>query len=390
MTLSEYVHNTHAAKQSNARTVLRAIENRSRLSRTDAALLCNLNPASITALCSDLMENDLIRECGRAQSGSGRKPVYLELNPSAGYSICLCPEGDGFLLSFHNLHHEIIRTSAISYPENRNQIEACCHAVFALIAKETAPGILCFCIVDHTTEGIVKECIEAISAKASLLSCPVYTINAPTLACLAQAHANFPDGEGTVVSLYIEKNTVSVGILAGSMLLFPSQYSGRLGQHAIESTNRIVNTEDSYTLQSIAYRALQCSVTCDIPPFNPAELHMSNAYSYIAESARMQNWHAKEIIQEYSAAISTLIYSVSCMYNPDILLLGGEILSIFDLLAEPIGIHLSALFDKVTNRPSIITGQPGTLAFRYGASRLSVNSILSETPLTRRNDTPWE
>jgi hypothetical protein len=108
MLLTDYLASVKPIKYDNSALFLLKMEGWMRLSRTDAAQLCAMNPASVTQLSNELMEAGLIRECGRAITPSGRKPVFLELAPQAGLCVSLLMQGESSRLAIHNLHHEII------------------------------------------------------------------------------------------------------------------------------------------------------------------------------------------------------------------------------------------------------------------------------------------
>jgi len=72
----------------NRSITLHLLRFRSPISRTDISLESGLNKASVTAVISDLMTEDYVHEIGQGQSfGSGRRPVLLQFNGSAGYVV---------------------------------------------------------------------------------------------------------------------------------------------------------------------------------------------------------------------------------------------------------------------------------------------------------------
>ena len=67
MTLFDFLNAPEAQQFENSLALLACMEQWLRLSRTDAAKMCNLNTAIIRHLSASLLEKGLLRECGKAQ-----------------------------------------------------------------------------------------------------------------------------------------------------------------------------------------------------------------------------------------------------------------------------------------------------------------------------------
>ncbi|MDQ0297990.1 glucokinase-like ROK family protein [Salibacterium salarium] len=74
-------------KKINKSIVLQTIQSSSPISRAQISKESGLNKATVSALVSDLMEENLVQEIGTGLSSGGRKPVMLYFNQTAGYSI---------------------------------------------------------------------------------------------------------------------------------------------------------------------------------------------------------------------------------------------------------------------------------------------------------------
>lgn len=79
--------NSLTMKEMNAQSVINAVRNSGQISRRDLAACTGLTTATITNLVGALIEEGLLLESGSGVSAGGRKPIFLEINPGAGYAI---------------------------------------------------------------------------------------------------------------------------------------------------------------------------------------------------------------------------------------------------------------------------------------------------------------
>lgn len=76
-----------AMRQHNRTNVFRYIRDCAPTSRIEISAALELNKATVSSLVDELLSEQYIREIGFGESRGGRKPVILELNPQAAYSI---------------------------------------------------------------------------------------------------------------------------------------------------------------------------------------------------------------------------------------------------------------------------------------------------------------
>src|SRR6476469_5010755 len=86
-------------KEINRRLVLNAIKSSGPISRKDVADLTGLSAATITGITASLIEDGLVWETGEGQASSagGRRPIFLQLNPKAGYVIGIKIRDEGII-----------------------------------------------------------------------------------------------------------------------------------------------------------------------------------------------------------------------------------------------------------------------------------------------------
>src|SRR3954463_7757200 len=98
----------------NQQLVLRALHDRSLLSRADLARLTGLTRTSVSDLVATLIDDGLIEEVGRGQSSGGKTPILLRVAPDGRHVIGLDLAEAQFRGAVVNLRGEILRSIHLS------------------------------------------------------------------------------------------------------------------------------------------------------------------------------------------------------------------------------------------------------------------------------------
>ncbi len=125
----------------NQQLVLRALHDRSPLSRADLARLTGLTRTSVGDLVGTLMEDGLVEEVGRGRSSGGKSPILLRVAPDGRHVIGLDLGEAQFRGAVVNLRGEILR--AIGLPLEGRDGDAAVELVHRLVdelrADDRAP-----------------------------------------------------------------------------------------------------------------------------------------------------------------------------------------------------------------------------------------------------------
>jgi N-acetylglucosamine repressor len=125
----------------NQQLLLRALHDRSPLSRADLARMTGLTRTSVSDLVRTLIDDGLIEETGRGPSNGGKSPILLRVAPNGRHSIGLDLGEAQFLGAVVNLRGEVVRS--VSLPlEGRNgdaAVELVLRLVDELRADSRAP-----------------------------------------------------------------------------------------------------------------------------------------------------------------------------------------------------------------------------------------------------------
>src|SRR5699024_1545087 len=79
--------NQQIIKKENKMLVLQKIRSSGQISRAAIAQQTGLNKGTVSSLVSELLTEQLVIEIGQGTSSGGRRPVLLQFNEKAGYSI---------------------------------------------------------------------------------------------------------------------------------------------------------------------------------------------------------------------------------------------------------------------------------------------------------------
>jgi len=115
----------------NQQLVLRALHDRSPLSRADLARLTGLTRTSVGDLVGTLLDEGLIEEVGRGRSSGGKSPILLRVAPDGRHLIGLDLGEAQFSGAVVNLRGEILRS--IDLPLEGRDSEATVELVFRLV-----------------------------------------------------------------------------------------------------------------------------------------------------------------------------------------------------------------------------------------------------------------
>jgi hypothetical protein len=194
MLLTDYLASVKPIKYDNSALFLLKMEGWMRLSRTDAAQLCAMNPASVTQLSNELMEAGLIRECGRAITPSGRKPVFLELAPQAGLCVSLLMQGESSRHAIHNLHHEIIGGATLPALVSREGLEAFCRTACDFLKDYLTGGPLGLCVIQGDDAPQEEPLLTELASRLrEMLSMPVYAAGSVSITFINPAMEEVAD-----------------------------------------------------------------------------------------------------------------------------------------------------------------------------------------------------
>lgn len=101
-------------KHNNKLVILSHLKTRD-LSRTDLAEITGLSNSTVSALVSELSENNILFEKSIAESSGGRKPIILSINPNYAYTMLLIIVQNKIITALVDLKFEVVYHNTFDY-----------------------------------------------------------------------------------------------------------------------------------------------------------------------------------------------------------------------------------------------------------------------------------
>ncbi|GAB4114928.1 MAG: xylose repressor [Candidatus Caldatribacteriota bacterium] len=130
--------NKQLIKELNRAIVINTILNCGPLSRTRIAELTDLNLSTVSNIVSDLISKELIHETGEGKSKGGRRPILLEFNSNEKSVLGIKVGLDGIVIGLLNLKSEVLDKEFIPCPikqEEKRILEVLSKSIQELLKK---------------------------------------------------------------------------------------------------------------------------------------------------------------------------------------------------------------------------------------------------------------
>ena len=107
--------NLENVKLQNRSSILRLINNNGAMSRKDIAEAVGLTAASVTLICTELLEEGVIVELGEAveKKRAGRKKILVDINHDYKNVLCIAIEAEETYISLTNLKGEVLENKLL-------------------------------------------------------------------------------------------------------------------------------------------------------------------------------------------------------------------------------------------------------------------------------------
>ena len=357
--------------------VLQTIEKLGHLSRTQLSTITKLSPASITNISDRLISLGIIQEAGRGPSYLGRKPVYLETNPDAGYTIVLelCPcEIRFFLMDFCSnvrSHYTIPATADKFSPQLLSQLVRS-HVPVAYLAS-----CICICIADNLgpeAEIYPEDFTEPLSLEFDMA---VYYENSLNLVALAEALFHFSEDLSNVLYLKIGETVRMSLITDGTVSPFLAGRPPQIGK-TIETNDADgcpVTLDDTAGLRYIRRQVAKQSLTQPgqaLGNLDQVPLTQFSCQDFF-RLAQAGNQEVLAILRLYGRQLLRVVYNMSCLYNPDAIIIGGISSSAIDSILLAAGI--ADLAPTCTTK--VYLAHYGEASVAKGGAKYSISRLLS-------------
>ncbi len=367
-------HDQDVIRQHNKQMILDIIKEKRPISRAEITKITKLSPTSVGRIVGELCEQGLVRETELSSGGVGRKAIMLDIDPQAVFSIGVdigkkvvrfgVMEFSGKLLYELPVGHTAVETEA------GRTIDLIADTINRLVREQGLEGSKLIGIgigvpgvIDHE-RGVVQY-----SSTLGWRNVPlalhikertgIDTVIDNDLKVKILAEYLSGSARGSKKTALIELGT-GVGsslIIDGEIFRGGSNSAGELGHTTLDPNGNLCECGKRGCLQTYIDES--------------AILHEANRIVEIGdigqlfEAARGDESWAQEIISRTSLYIGIAINNIVCMYNPDAVILSGNMVE-----------NYSDIVPLIEEQCAQVVWEPFRGGFKILASDLKEQSIV--------------
>ncbi|EQB9249145.1 ROK family protein, partial [Listeria monocytogenes] len=374
--------NRTVIRESNERIVLNTIAQKGPHSRALLSDTIGLNKATISDIVKKLIAQKLINEVGIGESTNlgGRKPIMLELNAKAGFSVSvdigynyidvMAQRLDGTAYKRELFPFIVIKRETI-IQEISDILD-----VFLSSLPKSPFGIVGILIAIH---GVVLDNqiqftpaydlagLDFSSALHEQFACPVYLENEANL--LAVSDHTKEESYANLVSISIHSGIGSGVILNNELYTGINGYAGEIGHMQIV-------TENGRPCPCGASGCLECYAS-EKNILDTYQTRTGNKNALVTDLCRAfteKEEEAMAVINDMVRYLATGIQNLTALYNPEIIFINSEISRLIPDFTKQIESRLTSFTSK---NIAIKESHLGEEAILYGAGYLIIQRFLA-------------
>jgi len=380
----------------NRSTVLDLIRQNSPIARSQIAQRLNMGLPTVVRIVDNLMAEDLVRLHGTSESTGGRPRPLLEFNGNAHAVVGVDLGGRKMFGTVADLSGAIQHEVYMPYDRDGpgDPLERLCELIARLLEAPRPPGQRMRGIgigapgITLSPEGIVAwapslgwrhlPLKEILTDRFDL---PVFVENDVNLAALGEWGFGAGRGVQNLVSIAVGTGVGAGIIIGGALHRGRNQAAGEIGYlpPGVEFLGRryaqFGALESLTSWPGIADRARQFLRK----EGQPVPADGLDAQAVFAAARKGEPW-ACRVVAETVDYLSLAVASVSALFDPDVIVLGGGAAHSADLLIEPI---LQRLEGVLLFAPRLVASPLGRRAAVMGAIMLVLNATTEHVVVNR-------
>lgn len=327
------------------------------ISRIELSRQMNLTRAAITTIVADLQSAGLVREI-EAHYPSGRRPIVLEINPEHGHVIGIDMGATHVTILIADFSAKVVRE--MDEPLDINDGPSICLSRIELLVKQIlAEAGLTINDISAIGAGVPGPVVEGGGVSGppimpgwdgypirieleTRFGVPVSLSNDAELGAIGEWAYGAGRGERNLA--YIKVGTgIGAGLLLdGQILRGASGSAGEIGHITIDENGPICSCGNRGCLEALAGgRAISNQAIQEVKNGLRTTLSEISPVSKIRSrdviaAARRGDLVSQQIVSEAGVHLGTALASLVNLFNPSMVVVGGGVAQIGDLLLEPI------------------------------------------------------
>jgi predicted NBD/HSP70 family sugar kinase len=370
-------------REINQSLVLGIIRDQGPISRTDIARLADLSPATITEISSILIENGLIHEQEEGMSTGGRRPILLALNRQAGLVLGAKLTDREIVSALIDLDGEIVdqQTAPLAVNATVDQvIDGLAALVGELRGRHAGKrifglGLGMAGVVDRRT-GFCRfspyfrwHDVPLGQMLEQRLGLPVVLDNDVNTLTLAEQWFGAGAGMADFLVVTLGRGVGMGMVLNGQLYRGSNGGAGEFGHSTIQPDGPLCDCGKRGCLEALV--STPALLRRFRERFN-RDLTMDDALAL----AREGDLVARQLFSQAGATLGLALSQLVNIFNPPLLIVGGEGASAADLFLDPLRESLERhSFDGFFNDLKLVVEGWGDDAWARGAAGLMIEEM---------------
>ncbi|EJL47454.1 sugar kinase [Brevibacillus agri] len=335
-------------KQHNKLMILDIIKNKRPISRAEITKITRMSATSIGRFVSELCEEGVIRETELTSSGVGRKAIMLDIEPGALYTIGVDIEKKRIsfgIMDFSETivaHHRVEHKALAGTPAETAAL--ICQEIRGMIARQGIPfekvigiGIGVPGVINYE-RGVVQlsstlgwKDVAFAELIEKELGIKTVIDNDLKVKILSEYLYGSAKGSNKTALIGIGTGIGSALIINGEVFRGGSNSAGELGHTTLDPNGNLCECGKRGCLQTyIDENALILEAR--------RVKEVTDVREVFAAARNGERW-AKEIVSRTALYIGITINNIVCMYNPDTVILSGDLVENYREIVELVEEH---------------------------------------------------
>ena len=376
----------------NLSQILKLIRERESISRAALVRSTSLSATSVSAIVAALLESRFVQEVGEGKSSGGRRPIILQFNPDAKFSIGVDLGASHISIVITNLAGEVkvIHSEKFNTTDDpQGTLKLMKRQISKLINSAgrnindflgiglTVPAPLEGENLDQLSPVILPKWdgISLVSELQKKFNLPVYVDNDANGGAIAEKW--WGAGRGVSNLVYIK-----LGVGVGSGLIVNDQVfrgtggtAGEIGHTAIDPNGPECRCGNLGCMESyVGVPALVATVKSMLKHYPNSDLNTTEvSIDTIIAAVQELDPMATEVVREAGKYLGISISNLLNLVNPEIIVLGGDLIQAGSIFLDQVKTTaFNRSISKVADETSIITSELGEDVIPIGAATLVI------------------
>ncbi|HUQ02942.1 MAG TPA: ROK family transcriptional regulator [Kofleriaceae bacterium] len=379
----------------NSTLVLRLIWRERQISRADIARHTGLSPSTVSAIVAELERAGLVREIGAGASRGGRRPVLVGFRDDAFVLVgvelgathvsAVLTDLRGNMRAFRDMHVAVRDDPKGAMAMARALIDECLASERVSKKRVVGIGVAVPSPVHPERPGKLSSLImpawrdyDVQETLASAFGVPVFVDNDANLGALSERFWGAGAGGEDLAFIKVATGIGSGHIINGALYRGSGGTAGEIGHIAIDPNGPPCVCGSRGCLATlIGAEALLTRARA-----RWGKKKKNPTVTDIVVGARSGDPVARELVEEVGRSLGVVVAGLLNLLNPAIVVLGGEITSVGDVLLDPLraSIRARALSTSVAET-QIVASRLGARSIAVGAATMVLDSALADRSL---------